>query len=76
MQADKPDVIVGIPIFPCTAMLAAKLDVPYISVFPTGIFGNSLMHVPWAGSGRDFHVQPQLATVPDMYLDATHPMVS
>lgn len=75
LQADKPDVIVGIPFFACTSLLAVKLGVPYISLIPTGLMGNSHMHPLWRGSGRNFHVSPRLASVPDLRFVARHPMV-
>ncbi|EIE24908.1 UDP-Glycosyltransferase/glycogen phosphorylase [Coccomyxa subellipsoidea C-169] len=74
LQGDKPDLILGVPFFPCTTMLAAKLGVPYISLNPSGLVGNSFMHPLWAGSGRDFHIGPRLSSVPEMFLEASYPL--
>lgn len=77
VQAEKPDVIMGIPYFPCTAMLAVKLDVPYISLHPAGLPGSSFASPLWRGSGRDTGIAPHIVTVPKMFVDIVGPpMVS
>lgn len=75
LQANKPDVFVGVPMFACTSLLASRLGVPYVSLSPGGILGNSFMQPLWRGSSRDFHVSPRLSSVAEFGVLASHPMV-
>lgn len=75
VQADKPDVILGIPFFSCTSLLGTRLGVPYMYLMPTGMLGNAHMSSLWSGSGRDFQIAPRLATVAEMHVHASHPLV-
>lgn len=77
MQERKPDVIVGIIVFACTPLLAAKLGVPYITVTPGAVFIPSFIQPLYPDSGRHMHIPDRLSYSPEIQLAGSSlPMVS
>ena len=62
-------------IYVCTPLVAAKLDLPTVSINPNGLLPYSFVNAPWPGSGRDAHMPVRLSYVNEIGVHSSHPMV-
>ena len=75
MQGERFDLIVGVGLYVCTPMLAAKLDLPTVNIIPNGVLPYSLMNLPWPGSGCETQMPVRLSYVTEIGVHSSHPMV-
>lgn len=66
----KPDLIIGFHLLPCLAVLASKLDLPFVSVSPVGP-QDPMFTSPYSNSNRRLFMPAPLSYLPQMGMRAT-----
>ena len=70
MQGFKPDILLASTFFPCTQILASKLDTPIVNYFPTGPFDPFFTSL-WRGSNRRGFLPNPLSYNPQIDMETT-----
>ena len=70
LQAIKPDLVLASTMYPCTQILASKLDAPIINYFPTGPF-DPFFTTLWRGSNRRGFLPNPLSYNPQVDMEIT-----